>query len=350
MKSLPTYVKDTNHALHIFDSFRFDTATPGHHFLFTMDVKSLYTVTPHDCGLQALAYFQDKRDIKEPSTSTLTRLAELVLTLKSFSFNNEFYRQLGGVAMGSKMGPNYACLFVGYVEQQIREQYTGFIPQLHKRYIDDIVGAASCQRDELENFIDFVSNFHPAFQFTSTITETELPFLDINLHISEDRIHTSIFHKETDTHSYLHFSSFHPYHCKRVIPYSQFLRLRRLCSDDDDFLVKSREMMTIFTQRGYPFTSLEQDLRRVTTIGPPDALTGVERGDTPVDSVPLVMTYHPFNTYIKRYLLQYFRILSTDQQTRDIFPQPPIVAYKRDLNLRDILVHSTDSSSTEQPG
>ena len=139
------HFKDTNPALYIFDSFRFDTATPGHHFLFTMDVKSLYTVIPNDCGLQ------DKRDIKEPSTSTLTRLAELVLTLNSFSFNNEYYRQLGGVALGRRMGPNYACLFVGYVEQQIREQYTGFIPQLHKRYIDDIVGAASCQGDELEN-------------------------------------------------------------------------------------------------------------------------------------------------------------------------------------------------------
>ena len=127
-----------------------------------MDVKSLYTVIPNDCGLQALAYFLDKRDIKEPSTPTLTRLAELVLTLNSFSFNNEYYLQLGGVAVGSRMGPNYACLFVGYVEQQIREQYTGFIPQLHKRYIDDIVGAASCRRDELNDFIDFVSNFHPS--------------------------------------------------------------------------------------------------------------------------------------------------------------------------------------------
>ena len=166
-----------------------------------MDVNSLYTVIPNDCALQVLAYVLDKLDITEPSTSTLTRLAELVLTLNSFSFNDEFYRQVGGVAMGSKMGPNYACLFVGYVEQQIREQYPGFIPQLHKRYIDDIVGAASCQRDELENFIDFVSNFHPALQFTSTITETELPFLDINLRISEDRIHTSIFYKETDTHN-----------------------------------------------------------------------------------------------------------------------------------------------------
>ena len=90
--------------------------------------------------------------------------------------------------MGSRMGPNYVCLFVRYVEKQIREQYTGFIPQLHKRYIDDIVGAASCRRNELDDFVNFVSNFHPALQFTSTITETELPFLDINLRISEDRI------------------------------------------------------------------------------------------------------------------------------------------------------------------
>ena len=128
-----------------------------------MDVKSLYTVILNDCRLQALTYILDKRDIKEPSTSTLTRLAELVLTLNSFSFNNEYYRQLGGVAMGSRMGPNCACLFVGYVDQQIREQYTGFIPQHHKRYIDDMLGQlSSCRRDELEDLIEFASNFHPA--------------------------------------------------------------------------------------------------------------------------------------------------------------------------------------------
>jgi len=171
-----------------------------------MDVKSLYTVIPNNSGLQALAYFLDKRDVKEPSTSTLTRLAKLVLTLNSFSFNNEYYRQLGRAAMGSKMGPNYACLFVGHVEQQIREQYSGFIPQLHKRYINDIVGTASCRREELEAFIDFVSNFHPALQLTSSITDTELPFLVINLRISDDKIQTSVFYKETDT-PFLFFSS-----------------------------------------------------------------------------------------------------------------------------------------------
>ena len=39
-----------------------------------------------------------------------------------------------------------------------------------------------------------------------------------------------------------------------------------------------------------------------------------------VDRVPLVLTYHPFNTKIKRFLLQNFRILSMDEQTRCVFP------------------------------
>ena len=137
--------------------------------------------------------------------------------------------------MGSKMGPNYEYLFVGYVEEQIGQQYTGTVPLLHKRYIDDVVGIACCSRFELEDYIAFVSNFHPALQFTHIISETELPFLDINLRISGDRIRTSIPYKATDTHSFLHCDSSHPRHCKEIPPYSQLLRLRCICSDQADF-------------------------------------------------------------------------------------------------------------------
>ena len=160
--NLTTYVKDTTHALEIVNSFDFNSSNPNQRFLFTMDIKSLYTVIPNDSGLQALSYFLNKRPVLEPPTSTLTRLAELVLKLNAFSFDQQYYRQVGGVGMGSRMGPNYACLFMGYMAERILSTYTGFIPQLYKRYIDDIVGAASCRRDELEGFITHVSTFHPA--------------------------------------------------------------------------------------------------------------------------------------------------------------------------------------------
>ena len=109
-------------------------------------------------------------------------------------------------------------------------------------------------------------------------------------------------------------------------------------------------MLTFFSLRGYRCASLENDLRRVATINRLDALRSSEQNDGTVDRVPLVLTNYSFNVQIKRFLLQNFRIISTDQQTRDIFPQPSSVAYKRDLNLRNMLVHSNDDSSTEQYG
>ena len=64
------------------------------------------------------------------------------------------------------MGPNYANLFVGYVEEQIFNQFDGPKPELFGRYIDDCLGATSCTKEELERFIGFVNSFHLALKFT----------------------------------------------------------------------------------------------------------------------------------------------------------------------------------------
>ena len=54
--------------------------------IFTMYITSLYTVIPNYEGLWALKHFFDHYTVKEPSSETLLRLAELVLTLNCFSF------------------------------------------------------------------------------------------------------------------------------------------------------------------------------------------------------------------------------------------------------------------------
>ena len=157
-----------------------------------MDVKSLYTVIPHRDGLETLKFFLNKRTLLEPSTTTLIRLAELVLTLNNFSFDGEHYQQISGVAMGTKMGPSYANLFVGYVEQQIFERYTGPIPDFFGRYINDCLGTASCTRVDLERFINYVNGFHHALKFTWEISETCVSFLDISVSINGDALATSV--------------------------------------------------------------------------------------------------------------------------------------------------------------
>ena len=110
VRSLPSYVKDSQHALQIFRDFNF---LGEDKLIFTMDITSLYTVIPNGEGLLALKHFFDLRTVKEPSSETLLRLAQLVLTLNCFSFADSYYKQINGVAMGTKMGPSYANLFVG---------------------------------------------------------------------------------------------------------------------------------------------------------------------------------------------------------------------------------------------
>ena len=212
---------------------------------------------PNSEGLLALKYFFDQRTVKEPSSETLLRLAELVLTLNCFSFAGNYYKQINGVAMGTKMGPSYANLFVGYVEHQFFNQYDGPKPDLYGRYIDDCIGAISSSREELNRFITSVNSFHPALRYTWEISETSLAFLDIKVSINGNVLRTTVHYKPTDSHSYLLHSSSHPSHVKNSIPYSQFLRLRRLCSDDSDFSNKSQEMCQFFEKRGYPASVIQ---------------------------------------------------------------------------------------------
>ena len=200
VKQLPTYAKDSSHALQILESFSF---RGSHRYLFTMDIRSLYTVIPNNDGLQALKYHFDLRPEQQPPTNTLVRLAELVLNLNCFDFDGNYYQQVGGVAMGTKMGHNYTCLFVGYVENKMFEEYQGRKPELYKRYIDDVLGASSDTRQDLENFIHFCSTYHPALKYTFEISESSLPFLDLCVSISNNKVSTTIHYKATDTHNYL---------------------------------------------------------------------------------------------------------------------------------------------------
>ena len=156
VKSLPSYIKDSQHALEIFRDFNF---LGEDKLIFTMDISSPYTVIPNSEGLLALKYVFDQGTVKGPSSETLLRLAELVLTLNCFSFAGNYYKQINGVALGTKMGPSYANLFVGYVEHQFFNQYDGPKPDFYGRYIDDCIGAISSGREELHRFITSVNYF-----------------------------------------------------------------------------------------------------------------------------------------------------------------------------------------------
>ena len=156
--------------------------------------------------------------------------------------------QISGVAMGTKMGPSYACLFMGHLEHLIIHSFKGPVPELYRRYIDDGFGATSLSESLLLNFIQYVQNFHPAISFTYAVSTVSVEFLDMTVTIHDGLFSTSVLYKPTSAHSYLDYHSSHPPNTKSSIPYSQFLRLRRLCSDEDDFQHQAHKKVPSFVK------------------------------------------------------------------------------------------------------
>ena len=92
-------------------------------------------------------------------------------------------------------------------------------------------------------------------KYTWEISENSVAFLDVKLSINDNGLSTSVHYKPTDSHNYWLHSFPHPQHIKDATPFSQFLRLRRLCSEDSDFN-KCKEMCHFFKKRGYPDSSV----------------------------------------------------------------------------------------------
>eukprot|EP00061_Rhincodon_typus_P004903 g23698.t1 len=132
------------------------------------------------------------------------------------------------------------------MEQSLFHCYTDTIPHLFFCYIDDCIGAALCSHEELEQFINFTDTFHPNLKFTWTINDTSHPFLDPSVSISGNRLNTDVYFKPTDSHSYLDYTSSHLPFLKNVIPYSQFLHLYCICSQDGAFHSRTSQMSFYF--------------------------------------------------------------------------------------------------------
>lgn len=120
-------------SLQIFRTFQFAHDDARQRFLYAMDIESLYTVIPHNSGLEALKYFLNKRPLLDPPVVTLTRLAELVLTLNALSFYNEFYHQVGGVAMGTKVRVSFCRIHRRTNRSTVHWYSTSVTQEIHRR-------------------------------------------------------------------------------------------------------------------------------------------------------------------------------------------------------------------------
>ena len=120
VQPLPTDIKFNTHAFSLTEGIHQQNQNFEPKYLFTTDVPSLYTCIPHSGGLKALQYFLNKHSALHPPTDTLYRRAKFVLTKNAFSFRDEIFSEMSGVAMG----PSCSCLSLWETEQKLLQQYS----------------------------------------------------------------------------------------------------------------------------------------------------------------------------------------------------------------------------------
>ncbi len=133
-----SYIQDSSHLIRLLEN----TNIPTNSTLVTIDVKSLYLNIPHKDGIQAVLnrlYHQNPLSEEVPlPPNTMADLLGIVLKQNFFQFSDFVYHQVQGTAMGTKMAPAYANLFMADLEEKLLENST-VDPILWKRYIDDIL-------------------------------------------------------------------------------------------------------------------------------------------------------------------------------------------------------------------
>ena len=204
--------------------------------------------------------------------------------MNNFTFNQQHYLQVHGTAMGTKMAPSFANLFLG-----IFEINAPFHVHTWWRFLDDIFMIGTEGLDHLKIFIDYLNNIHPTIKFTSSHSLTNVPFLDVMVSLHNGTIQTDLYTKPTDKHQHLLSSSYHPQHTKTSIPFSLALRIRRICSTNATFQIRINELKAYLLARGYHNTFLDSQFLRAANIPRTDALQ-TNRNDS-INRIPFVQLH-----------------------------------------------------------
>ncbi|MFI0416629.1 MAG: reverse transcriptase domain-containing protein, partial [Candidatus Thiodiazotropha sp.] len=241
------------------------------------DVVNLYSNIPHDLGIQAIDYWLKKYPMLLHSRIKPDFILEgiqFILKNNTFKFNDEFYKQVKGTAMGTKCAPVYATLVLAYLEETLYTEvenafgsdFKTYFEENWKRFLDDCFLLFNRSEVEHQRLQNILNSLHPCIQFTCETSKTRLSFLDTMVIKNGKKLETDIYYKPTDSKQYLLYSSCHPKHTRNNIPYSLARRLRAIVSDENVLDLRMKELHQSLIKRGYPTAVIDDAISIATRM------------------------------------------------------------------------------------
>ena len=117
-----------------------------------------------------------------PSTKCILEAVEICLEHNHSVFQNSFFLQIHGTAMGPKNACCYADLAMGEIDYKAK--FCGPIkPALWWRYRDDIFDLWQQGLPNLKTFTQYINSLYPTIKFELVYSDSHLHVLDVTLYI-----------------------------------------------------------------------------------------------------------------------------------------------------------------------
>ena len=333
VEKMKSYIKDTTNFLTKLAKIK---DLPKDSILVTMDVASLYTNIPHNEGINAVAQALESNDSSSVSTRVIIKFLSLVLNLNNFTFNDENILQIKGCSMGSKCSCSYADIFMGNFESTKIYPLIANKHLCYYRFRDDIFMIWTGDETDLKEFFRRVNALHDSIKFEWKYSKTEVNFLDTTVKIENNgNLSTKLYRKPTDRNAYLHYNSYHPMKQKENIPYGQFLRAKKICSNVKEANKTITGIETKFTKRGYPTNKIKEQKQKAGMVNREELLQ--EKDKTSSKRIPFTTTFNKNLPNISSTIDKHWHLLQTNPKIAAACKEKPVIAFRRNKNLRDLI-------------
>jgi hypothetical protein len=235
---------------------------PEGYKMISFDVVSLFTNVPIKETVEIILrkVYKEKLVKTKIKKENMRELLMLCTTEVSFTFNNEMYKQVDGVMMGSPLGPLFANIFMCELENRVIPTLTGKICNW-VRYVDDTFGLIKI--GEEQHVQQELNKYHPNIQFTQEVEKDEMiSFLDVAIKRSGGTIETSVYRKKTNTDVYIHWKAHAPSSWKIATLKNLIQRATRVCSTDQALQQELVHLKKVFcTINDYPEALVEEIIK-----------------------------------------------------------------------------------------
>ena len=258
-RSLPSHLTDTFH----FVAKLRNLSLEPHTVFCTLDVRSLYTSIPIEEGIRRVHRAFCRHPNPNRPDLQLLELLRISLAANDFLFEDTFYLQSSGVAMGKTFGGSFANIYMGEWERDALAS-SPWSPRAWLRYQDDIFFLWDDTLEELTDFLCLLNSRDPNIQLDLHSSANAVRYLDLEVFRSGcGTIGHRVAFKATDSHLVLPKSSHHPTFTHRGVLYSQILRWAVLCSSKEDFQRACATVFPIWRNQSVTRSALRFALNRV---------------------------------------------------------------------------------------